>query len=55
MIRNVKQYFKQLFCKHEENSMWSYIGEKYVFNCERCNKFFHVDNRIIHSRYSQYK
>ncbi len=30
--------------------MWSYIGEKYVFNCEKCDKFEHVDNRDVYMK-----
>lgn len=25
--------------------MWTYIGEKYTFHCDKCNQFLHSDNR----------
>lgn len=37
------RYFKQLFCNHTLE-MWTYIGERYTFHCEKCDEFFHVDN-----------
>lgn len=45
MFKSFVTYWKQAFCLHEYLYMWNYIGEKYTFRCDKCSRFFHVDNR----------
>ena len=44
IIALIRKNLTMLTCEHEF-SMWTYVGELYTFECEKCKLMCKVDNR----------